>query len=100
MQFMGRVCLIFLAMLLVRASAAQIGEIESLGNGNTAFSMEIYAHLRTSQGNIAFSPYSVSLALLMAYAGAAGETARQIERALQFPWNVTNIHSLVRLLNS
>ena len=53
--------------------------------GNTAFACDLYARLSPTQGNLFFSPLSVSTALAMTASGARGETARQMLRALHLP---------------
>jgi serpin B len=53
--------------------------------GNNKFALELYAKLRAKEGNLFFSPYSISTALAMTYAGARGQTAVQMARTLQFP---------------
>ena len=46
--------------------------------GNNAFALDLYHALRREKGgNLLYSPYSLSLTLAMAYAGAGGETAAQ-----------------------
>jgi len=63
---------------------------ETLVAGNTAFAFDLYGLLSsaeadsTDSGNLFFSPYSISSALAMAYAGAGGETARQMGDVLRF----------------
>jgi serpin B len=60
----------------------------TLVDGNTAFAVEAYRWLavaKASSGqNIVVSPYSMSVSLAMAYAGAAGRTATEIAQALHF----------------
>ena len=58
--------------------------VETVAEGNTAFALDLYAHLRTQEGNLFFSPYSISTALAMVYAGAEGETASQMKETLHF----------------
>jgi serpin B len=54
-----------------------------LVDGNTAFALDLYHHLRQSaSGNMLFSPLSISLALAMTYAGAEGDTAAQMATTL------------------
>lgn len=51
-----------------------------------AFACDLYQELgRTSSDNLFFSPYSLSTALTMAYAGARDETAAQMARVLHLP---------------
>ena len=53
--------------------------------GNNAFALDLYARLRGEEGNLFLSPFSLSTALAMTYAGADGETGTQIYGALRFP---------------
>lgn len=47
-----------------------------------AFSADLYRVLARGGGNVVFSPYSVAVALAMTRAGAAGETASQMDAVL------------------
>ena len=83
MNHLLRVCAKILAGLLPAlpggfAQAAQPGQTQALVNGNTVFACDLYAQLRNSPGNLFFSPYSVSTALAMTYAGARGNTETQM----------------------
>ncbi len=53
--------------------------------GNNKFAMELYQKLQSRQGNLFLSPYSISTALAMTYAGARGETEKQMASTLCFP---------------
>lgn len=53
--------------------------------GNNKFALELYTKLRSREGNLFFSPYSISTALAMAYAGARGETETEMAKVLHFP---------------
>lgn len=55
---------------------------EAFTLGNDTFGFDAAALLYSSQGNLALSPASLELALLMAQAGAVGETAQQMKAAL------------------
>jgi serpin B len=60
--------------------------------GNTRFALDLYGRLREDQGNRFFSPYSVSTALAMTYAGARGETAREMAEVLHFTLPPDRLH--------
>ena len=62
-----------------RVSEAELGELVS---GNTSFALNLYGSLRQGEGNLLFSPYSISQCLAMVYAGARGETAGEIALSL------------------
>lgn len=57
---------------------------ESLVKGNNAFAVQLYDQLATETGNLFFSPYSISSAMGMTYAGARGNTAIEIKKTFQF----------------
>ena len=59
-------------------------ELATLVDGNSAFAFDLYQALREEDGNLLYSPHSISLALAMVYAGARGETAQQMADTLHF----------------
>ena len=63
---------------------ASAEELDTLVDGNTTFGLDLYRNLSGSEGNLFFSPYSISLGMAMAYAGARGETERQMADSLGF----------------
>jgi len=56
-----------------------------IGQGNNRFALQLYQRLRDNEGNVFFSPYSISTALAMTYAGAKGRTQQQMAEVLCFP---------------
>ncbi len=69
-----------------RASAndAPLSDITTQTHDDEAFAFDLYAQLATTPGNIFFSPYSISTALAMTWAGAAGPTADGMATTLEF----------------
>ncbi len=67
-------------------------ELTTLVSGNSAFAFDLYQALREEDGNLFYSPYSISLALAMTYAGARGETAEQMADTLQFTLPQDRLH--------
>ncbi len=59
-------------------------KLEELAQGNNAFALDLYQQLKSTDGNLFFSPFSLSTALGMTYAGARGETESQMARVLHF----------------
>lgn len=59
-------------------------DVQALAKNNNAFAFDLYGSLRTEAGNLIYSPYSISLALAMTYAGARGETESQMAQVLHF----------------
>ena len=59
------------------------------------FALALYERLRLEPGNLCFSPFSIRTALGMTYAGARGETAAEMGRALDLPPSDEALHALV-----
>ena len=69
-------------------------DIEDLVSGNNAFAFDLYQVLSAEDGNLFYSPYSISLALAMTYAGARGETEQQMASTLRFDLPRDRLHSV------
>jgi len=62
--------------------------IQEVVNANNQFAFDLYSELdKSEQGNIFYSPYSISAALAMTYEGAKGQTADEMRLAFHFPEN-------------
>ena len=58
-----------------------------LTQGNNAFAVDLYGQLRKQDGNLFFSPESISTAFAMAFAGARGTTAAEIATTFHFTYS-------------
>ncbi len=68
-------------------------DVHALARSNTAFALAMYWQLTAkAKGNIFFSPASIQTALAMTYAGARGETAKQMAEVLRFPSETPGVH--------
>jgi len=67
-------------------------ETPRIVEGNNAFALELYAKLRGAEGNLFLSPYSISTALAMTYAGARGDTAKEMAAVLHLPLPQETLH--------
>jgi serpin B len=72
--------------------------IQAVVQGNNKFAMALYRRLQELDGNLFFSPYSISIALAMTYAGAGGKTQTQMAQALSFPTGQKTLHPVFALL--
>jgi len=72
---------------------------ENIVQGNNAFALKMYQELGVSDGNLFFSPYSISSALAMTYAGARGITAKEMMSALHFSLDQSALPSAFKQLN-
>jgi len=77
-----------------RVAAPEVAapDLAELVGGNSAFAFDLYQALREKDGNLFYSPYSISLALAMTYAGARGETEQQMAGALHFMLPQERLH--------
>jgi serpin B len=73
---------------------------KALVSGNTAFASDLFLRLRTNQGNVFFSPYSISTCLAMTATGARGETAQQMSKVLHLGTNQAQMTALFGALQS
>jgi len=83
------------ASVLGQAAAPPVPaeDVTAVARGNTAFALDLYGRLRSREGNLFLSPYSISTALAMTRAGAGGETASQMDDVLHFTLMQDRLHS-------
>lgn len=67
-------------------------ELAELVQGNHAFTFDLYQELKKGSENLFYSPYSILLAAGMVYAGARGETERQMAETLHYPLAQDRLH--------
>jgi serpin B len=70
----------------------EAGALDKVLAGNTAFAVDLYKQRATGTGNLFMSPYSLSLALAMTYAGAQGTTADEMAATLHFTQPQEQLH--------
>lgn len=92
---------VFFASFGISSEASSSGASlnEDIVKGNNAFAVKLYHELDKAKGNIFFSPYSVSSALSMTYAGARGNTAKEMKETLQFQLDQPELNSAFKSLN-
>jgi serpin B len=74
-------------------SAAPAADLEAAVKGNTDFALDLYRVLTAGkQDNLFISPQSITLALSMTYAGAAGTTATAFESTLHQGLSAARYH--------
>jgi serpin B len=77
----------------------EAGDLDALVSGNTAFALDLYAALVDDYDNLFYSPYSISLALAMTYAGARGETEQEMAQTLHFDLSQAQLHPAFNALD-
>jgi serine protease inhibitor len=92
------------AIAAAETSIAHSELLASFAVDNNAFAVALYHTLRGRDGNQFFSPFSIRSALMMAYAGARGETAAEMREALCMSMSDEALHEgngeLVRALGA
>jgi serine protease inhibitor len=99
-------CLFVAASLLlgfrimnVTAQPAKDADMLSLVTGNSEFALALNDQLARKDGNLFFSPYSISTALAMTYAGARGKTADEMRNTLRLHLEPNQLHPAFFLEN-
>ncbi len=85
---------ILLAALVAATPAVcrESTDVRSVATGMNTFAFDLYGTLRAKDGNLFLSPYSLSTALAMTWAGARGETEKEMAAALRFPLGQESLH--------
>jgi serpin B len=88
----------------VEPPASAQSDVAGLAAGDTAFALDLFRAVRSDSNNVVSSPYSISTALAMAYAGARGQTEKEMAAVLHFTLSPDRLHpafnQLGRSLNS
>lgn len=86
--------LLFFSKVNATSEGFKIKNIDgkTIAAGSNTFAIELYSQLNKTDANVFFSPISISTALAMVYAGARGETAKQMEKTLGFTLHSRRMH--------
>jgi serpin B len=77
---------------------ASEGDLHELVQGNSTFACTLYRVLCNDDGNLFVSPFSISCALAMTYAGAHGRTERQMAETLHLTLSQDRMHPAFQTL--
>ena len=81
-------------------SEATPEKVSAVVNANNEFAFDLYSKYKDEkEGNIFFSPYSISTAMAMTYEGARGQTAKEIQSVFHFPEESIRRPGFARLYN-
>ncbi|MGA2205294.1 MAG: serpin family protein [Terracidiphilus sp.] len=80
------------AVVFTQAPLSSASDQAEAVKGSNAFAVDLYAQLRGQPGNLFFSPESISADFAMAYAGARGQTATEIEKVFHFALPPDRLH--------
>jgi serpin B len=86
---------------LPRADSGEIprADLDQLAVGNRDFALDLYHRLAAKEGNLFYSPYSISAALAMTYAGAEGATEEEMAAVLHFILEEDRLHQAFNTLD-
>jgi serpin B len=74
-------------------------EMSLLVAGNNRFALDVFKQLSNDE-NIFISPFSISSAFAMTYAGASGKTEEEMSKTLHWPANTLSFHKTFSALNN
>ncbi|MEA3479306.1 MAG: serpin family protein, partial [Bacteroidota bacterium] len=80
-------------------SDTTVDDLNQLAAGNRAFALDLYHQLESREGNLFYSPYSISSALAMTYAGAEGKTAEEMAAVFRFLMEEDRLHPAFNALD-
>ncbi|MFA5450538.1 MAG: serpin family protein [Dehalococcoidales bacterium] len=81
-------------------AAVAEGNVSSLVSGNNAFTLKLFQKARKQDVNLIFSPYSISAALAMTWAGARGETETEMAAIMNFILEQPQLHPAFKSLDA
>lgn len=84
-------CAVVASSTVTQAGSAG-DQVRTVVRGNNAFAFDLYAKLKGADGNLFFSPISISTALAMTYGGARGQTEGQMAEVLHFDLPQERLH--------
>jgi serpin B len=78
----------------------QVAAVDSnaLVAGEQAFAFDMLHEISGEPGNLFFSPYSISIALAMTYAGARGDTETQMAQSMRYALPQAQLHPAINKL--
>ena len=75
-------------------------DVSGIVESGNQFAFDLYQQLRSEDGNLFFSPSSISTALAMTYAGAARKTGAEMAKTLHFNMRSDQLHEEMRFLQA
>ena len=85
---------------IINNSPVNIISAENVVGANNQFAMDLYSKYKSKEGNVFYSPYSISSALTMTYEGAKGRTAQEIQAVLHLPNSIDEVRSGYQNVNN
>lgn len=93
---MKKIILPFVILVSITSLAqdqSNTAEINTIANANNQLAFDLFTEISEKEkGNLFYSPFSVSTALAMTYAGSAGRTEAEMAQVLHFQPNTPSFH--------
>jgi serpin B len=80
------------ALTLLASSSVLVADTKPAANAVNDLGVDLYRKLTGGDANLCLSPYSIQLALAMAFAGADGQTRAEMAKTLHYPADDATIH--------
>lgn len=99
-KYVAALILVSMPALFSPPKADAQSKLDALVGDNTTFALDLYHKLAPTEGNLFFSPHSISTALAMTYAGARGKTETEMAETLHFSLGQTELHPAFKELEA
>jgi serpin B len=84
---------------MMSAPTVDDSTLTGLAQDNAIFAFDLFRELQGREGRLFFSPHSLSTALAMTYAGALGQTAREMAAVLHYHLPAEKLHPAFHALD-
>lgn len=84
---------------LARETAPSTDNVLAVAAGNRAFALDLYGELAEGGENLFYSPWSITSALAMTWAGAEGDTEAAMASTLHFDLPEADVHEALNALD-
>lgn len=73
--------------------------MHALIQGNNSFAFELYSQLQSAPGNLCFSPYSVTAAIAIPFAGSKGSTQVELRTVMHYLTDTNQVNEIYSILD-
>ena len=87
------------ASALARDTSPSTEGVEAVTAGNRAFALDLYGQLKSGDTNLFYSPWSITTALALAWAGAEGQTEEAMASTLHFGLSEAEVHEALNAID-
>jgi len=81
---MKKTLILLLLIIIQSTDSLKAQNKQIIVDNNNRFAIDVYKELKEDKSNLIFSPFSISTAMAMTYAGAENKTAKEFQKTLFF----------------